>query len=56
MDISGEVDQSYNEVTAGINSEILLFQDSVVHSHWSRNVEAWLSLVESVAGASHLMP
>ena len=29
---------------------------SVVHSHWSRNVEAWLSLVESVAGASSLMP
>ena len=24
---------------------------SVVHSHWLRNVEAWLSLVESVAGA-----
>ena len=21
----------------------------VLHSHWSRNVEAWLSLVESVA-------
>ena len=29
---------------------------NVVHSHWSRNVEAWLSLVESVAGASSLMP
>ena len=29
---------------------------SLVHSHWSRNVEAWLSLVESVAGASSLMP
>ena len=29
---------------------------SVVHSHWSRNVEAWLSLVESNAGASSLMP
>ena len=29
---------------------------SVVHSHWSRNVEARLSLVESVAGASSLMP
>ena len=22
-------------------------RDSLVHSHWSRNVEAWLSLVES---------
>ena len=29
---------------------------SVVHSHWSRNVEACLSLVESVASASSLMP
>ena len=32
---------------------------SVVHSHWSRNVEARLSLVESFssdAGASSLMP
>ena len=29
---------------------------SVVHSHWSRNVEACLSLVESNAGASSLMP
>ena len=30
--------------------------NSLVHSHWSRNVEAWLSLVESVAGAISLMP
>ena len=29
---------------------------SLVHSHWSRNAEARLSLVESVAGASSLMP
>ena len=28
----------------------------LVHSHWSRNVEARLSLVESDAGASSLMP
>ena len=33
-----------------------LLLNSVVHSHWSRNVEACLSLVESVAGASSLMP
>ena len=31
-------------------------ENSLVHSHWSRNVEAWLSLVESDAGASSLMP
>ena len=31
-------------------------RSSVVHSHWSSNVEAWLSLVQSVAGASSLMP
>ena len=36
-----------------------IIQYSVLHSHWSRNVEARLSLVESFpsnAGASSLMP
>ena len=27
---------------------------SLVHSHWSRNVEAWLSLVESFKAYSYL--
>ena len=38
------------EEEAAAPGEVL--ESSVVHSHWSRNVEAWLSLVESVAGAS----
>ena len=29
---------------------------SVLHSHWSRNIEAWLSLVERCCYASSLMP
>ena len=41
-------------VPLGLRS--LELESSLVHSHWSRNVEAWFSLVESVAGASSLMP
>ena len=33
-----------------------LIDISLVHSHWSRNVEAWVSLIESNAAPALLMP
>ena len=35
---------------------LIYLPGSVLHSHWSRNVEARLSLVESFIVASSLMP
>ena len=35
-------------VGIGENCCIYIQLDSLVHSHWSRNVEAWLSLVERI--------
>ena len=35
------------KLSSSLHQAFLLFKISLVHSHWSRNVKAWLSLVES---------
>ena len=68
--IAASIEDRYNQddldqkaedfvVIVSVSSSPQRKQGSVLHSHWSRNVEARLSLVESFpsdAGASSLMP